>query len=217
MVTDDTHTVRDLPLPRLQALWHRRRPRAVILQHPSFLSAADLLPHWRADDDRSSRIVALIDATVTDAASRQLPSAPRRILVCVTAGAHNGSSSGHRAQRAAAASASPNAMHVRAGDNDVNSGSCAAIGTGRRGDCPCLHVLALQHVRRRRAYGRQLKVRRRAEHAGWSHSHPGLRQPLGRDGRPPPPNTDDATTANATNDDAWCAANGGAAIVIFSR
>lgn len=217
MVTDDT--VRDLSLPRLQALWHRRRPRAVILQHPtSFLSAADLLPHWCADDDRSAAIVAVIDATVTDAADQQLPSAPRRIIVCVTAGAHNGSSSGHRAQRATAASASsPNAMHVRAGDDDVNSGSCAAISTGRRGDCPRLHVLGLQHGRRRRRYGRQLKVRRRAEHAGWSHSRPGLRQPLGRDGRPPPPITDDASTANATNDAAWCAADRGAAIVFISR
>lgn len=210
MMTDDT--VRDLSLPRLQALWHRRRPRAVILQHPSF--TADLLPHWCADDDRSAQIVTVIDATVTDAAAQQLPSAARRVLVCVTAGAHNGPSC-HRAQRAAAASASPETMHVRAGDNDLNSGSCAAIGTGR-GDCARLHVFALQHGRRcrRGAYGRQLKVvRRRAEHAGWH--QPGLRQPLGRDGRPPPPITDDAPTANATNDSAWCAAD--RAAVVFSH
>jgi hypothetical protein len=218
VITDDT--VRDLSLPRLQALRHRRHPRAVILQHPiGFLGAADLVPHWCADG-HSSRIVpvAVVDATVTDdAAAQQLPSAPRRMLVSVTAGAHDGPS-GHRAQRAAAASDSPKPMYVRAGDNDLNlnSGSCAGMGTGC-GGCPCLLVLSLQHGRRRRrAYGgRQLKVvRRRAEHAGWS--QPGLRQPLGRDGRPPPPITDAAATANATNDAAWCAADGGAAIV-FSR
>jgi hypothetical protein len=210
-------TVRDLSLPRLQALWHRRRPRAVILQHPSFLSAAaDLLPHWWcADDGRSARIDAVIDATFTDAAAaQQLPSAPRRMLVCVTAGAHNGSSCGHRAPCAASASPSPpEALPVRAGDgNGISSGSCAGIGT--RGDCPRLHVLALQHGHR--AYGRQLKVdHRRAEHAGCC-SHTGLRQPLGRDdGRPLPPITD--ATANATNDAAWCAADRGAAIVVFSR
>lgn len=146
--SDGDDTVRDLALPCLQALRHRRRPWAVILQYPpSFLRAAALLPHRCSD--RSSRIVTIFHASVADdaATQRQLPSTPRGVLVCLTTGAaaHHGPSA-HRAPCTTAAStaSSPKAVHV-----------CTATGGTGRGS-HCLPVLTAQHGHYCCAYGGQL-------------------------------------------------------------